>query len=516
MNSTEKSVSGSRWNLKILRNLNWNWGGIAIDTGVAFLVCPYLISELGAADYGAWIMIGSMTGYFGLLDLGIKGSVGRFVAFYREVKDYRAVSEVMSTALLLLLIAGLIGFTGVVTATAWLKETVGQEFTAEQLPILRLAILIAGANLALLMPMNAFEGVLWGCQRFDHLNMIRIPTMIIRGIASVAVVTLDGGLVALALVMLLTTLFSGIAKTVVAFRDAAPLRLGPQYIARARVKELVSFGTWNSIRSLATMLPVRVSPFLVGVLVGVAAVAPLSIAGRLVAAVSAMLVAAGGVLTPHATALVAQGDTEQLEKLLLRGSKWGVAAGLYFLTLFVLLGKPLIAAWVGPEMLAAYPLLVILAAGRCFSGTQIVTRGMITAQVRHQPLALASIVQAVVTLGLGTLCMQWWGITGFVVVAAVADALCEGLFSLIFGCRLLELSWRRQLAELGGTAVKMFPPTIALAVLVSWRPANGWIDIVVYGSTFSLLSAFVYLYVIEKLNLLSFVKVRLRHHALSH
>ena len=130
-----------------------------------------------------------------------------------------------------------------------------------------------------------------------------------------------------------------------------------------------------------------------GGLLGVALVAPLSIAARLIASASALLIAASGVITPLATTLHARDDRSREHELLLVGGKYSLAAASMFLALFIWLGKPLIVLWVGSDMLTAYPLLVVLAAGRLFSMSQVVTRGMITARARHRALALASVVR---------------------------------------------------------------------------------------------------------------------------
>ena len=46
---------------RLRRNLSWNTLGIAIDTVVAFVVCPFLIKGLGLVEYGAWVTISALT-----------------------------------------------------------------------------------------------------------------------------------------------------------------------------------------------------------------------------------------------------------------------------------------------------------------------------------------------------------------------------------------------------------------------------------------------------------------------
>ncbi len=55
-----------------------------IILAVGLMTTPVILFSLGNAHYGAFALIGSLTAYFGILDLGIGGSLTRFMAFYQE------------------------------------------------------------------------------------------------------------------------------------------------------------------------------------------------------------------------------------------------------------------------------------------------------------------------------------------------------------------------------------------------------------------------------------------------
>ena len=65
----------------VARNIVWNWAGMIFEMVAGFLLAPYLVRRLGVTTYGLWIVIGAFTGYFALLDLGLRGSVGRQLAY---------------------------------------------------------------------------------------------------------------------------------------------------------------------------------------------------------------------------------------------------------------------------------------------------------------------------------------------------------------------------------------------------------------------------------------------------
>ena len=81
---------------------------LAAEVAVAFLLTPYIIIKLGAAAYGVWALLIGVIGYMGLIDIGIRGSVGRYVNHYLALKDARAVSEVVGTANVMLTAFGML------------------------------------------------------------------------------------------------------------------------------------------------------------------------------------------------------------------------------------------------------------------------------------------------------------------------------------------------------------------------------------------------------------------------
>src|SRR5437870_3526113 len=92
----------------IARNVIWNWSGMIIRMGVGFLIAPFLVRQLGQDGYGLWLLVASLTGYFSLLDLGVRGSVGRNIAFHRAKRDHAGVNGIFNTSLAILF--GVAGF----------------------------------------------------------------------------------------------------------------------------------------------------------------------------------------------------------------------------------------------------------------------------------------------------------------------------------------------------------------------------------------------------------------------
>ena len=92
----------------VARNIFWNWAGMLVDLAAGFIIAPFLVRRLGVTDYGLWIVIGSLTGYFSLVDLGLRAAVGRHLALERARNDWSAVNSTLSSALAMFAVMGAI------------------------------------------------------------------------------------------------------------------------------------------------------------------------------------------------------------------------------------------------------------------------------------------------------------------------------------------------------------------------------------------------------------------------
>ena len=73
--------------------------GVPIAAGVAAMLMPFLVLTLGDETYGIWIVLGALTSYFGLLDFGLRGAVGRHIAFHHSNGNQQAVNQTLRLAL---------------------------------------------------------------------------------------------------------------------------------------------------------------------------------------------------------------------------------------------------------------------------------------------------------------------------------------------------------------------------------------------------------------------------------
>ena len=88
---------------RTIQNVVVNSLGTVISMVAGLLVMPFLIRQLGNSGYGLWTLIGTLTGYFGVLDLGVGSAVGRLIAGYLARGEFERINAIISTGLSLLI-----------------------------------------------------------------------------------------------------------------------------------------------------------------------------------------------------------------------------------------------------------------------------------------------------------------------------------------------------------------------------------------------------------------------------
>jgi O-antigen/teichoic acid export membrane protein len=470
---------------RIAWNTLWNWSGLVVAMAAGFVVSPFLVRRLGDSSYGLWLLIASMTGYFGLLDLGMRGSVGRNVAYYRAKGDPRQVGVMFNTALAILAAAGLAALLATFGLLSWFLRLF-HDIPPDQVAAARLALLIVGTSLALMLPMNVFDATLWGYQRFDLINAIDIAAVVARTALTFASISRGGGLVALALITLATTQGAGMAKAVAVAWACDGLRFGPGYVTRAGARTLFGFGTWNLVGSISRLLTSQFTTLIIGARMGVSIVTPFSIASRLLGYGASLVSSSAGVLIPVAAGYDAGDEGDSQRRLFLVGGKFCLAFSLFFTTCFLLLGRPLIRAWMGPSQEGTASLLVILALGEALPMGQLITTSIMLGKGRSRLLALIYLADGLAVVAATYFLSAPFGLAGVCAGIAVSGFLIRGLVMVCCGSRLVGVSLAHYVARSVVPAVAAAAlPAAALAALVAWRSPRGWAELFLYGGGFT-------------------------------
>src|SRR5580700_626849 len=299
---------------RIFRNSSLEMASKVVGIAAGIFLSPYLIHSLTKETYGLWVLIGSVVGYFGFTDFGVRMSTGRMIAFYRGKQDATKINHTINTALALLAVSG-----GLVTLlTALLSPSFGRVFhIGPDVPHVPMAVFLCGFAVAVGLPLAVFEGCLAGYERYDFINIVEIFTTIARVAMTVWMIRLGYGILGLAIINFALTAASGGAKYLLCYRVFPPLRVSPKEVDRSMIRGTYATSFWFLILALSVRISFFTDNIVLGYFRTTGEVAVYSIAGRLAQYALIAVHAFNLVLMPVAAAYDAKADLPKQRQLLL-------------------------------------------------------------------------------------------------------------------------------------------------------------------------------------------------------
>src|SRR5262249_9069519 len=158
----------------------------------------FIVNHLGGEAYGAWALFGSLVGYMGLVDLGVRGAVTRFVARLHAAGHHAEAGRITTAGLLFFGVASGIA----VRVGSGLRPEADRVFPIP--PVLvqraRIALVLTGVTVAVSVIGGVFGGVIVALHRFDYLNGVEVVVLMGRTATIVYALDHGGGLVSLSVI----------------------------------------------------------------------------------------------------------------------------------------------------------------------------------------------------------------------------------------------------------------------------------------------------------------------------
>ena len=191
----------AKTNSRMFRGFLSTWAGLIVNGIVTFLLTRVLVHGLGNFYYGLWILVSSVLDYYGLLDMGVRYSMQRFVARYGGANERNALNETFMTGVSM---AACIATAAVILCAILLIVLPGFfGLIGESRNLFRVLLTIQTVTLALDFPARIMGAYLCGLHRFDLYNGAGIVWGISRGIVFWAVIHLGGKVTGIAISQLI-------------------------------------------------------------------------------------------------------------------------------------------------------------------------------------------------------------------------------------------------------------------------------------------------------------------------
>jgi O-antigen/teichoic acid export membrane protein len=395
---------------QIIKNVGSSWFALGINILVGIFLSPFILHRLGDAAFGLWVLIFSLTGYYGIFDFGIRSSIIRYVSKYTATEDLEEVSGLVNTAMFTYTCVGAASLLITLAGCLYIDRFfhIPENFQ----PTARWLLFVVGSSVALGFPLGVFGGVLEGLQKFYILNWTNIASSLLRVVLIVFYLNRGYGLLTVALITVSLPLLASVVRAAVAWRSL-PVRFAWKYVDRKAFRQMANYSGVTFMIIVASRLRFKTDAVVIGTFVSSAAITYFYAGSRLVDYAGEVVSSLAQIFVPMSSQSDAAGNMERLRKIFVAGNRACAFVILPISAAFVILGKSIIEVWIGKKYVAdGYPVLLTLIFPYTLMLVQGASSRILFGMGKHRKLAIVTLIEGTANLVLSVLLVRPFGILG--------------------------------------------------------------------------------------------------------
>jgi O-antigen/teichoic acid export membrane protein len=449
--------------IRALKNIASSWAGLGVNIAVGFFLSPFILHRLGDDAFGLWVLMFSLTGYYGVFDFGIRSSLVRYVSQFKATNDTSQLARLINTSLFSYTCVGVALMVPTLIGSLYVDRIfhIPADFRSDA----QILFFMVGIALALGFPLGVAGGILEGLQSFYILNWTNIVSTLVRAALIVVALERGLGLLTVAFITVVLPLVTGAVRAVVAQR-MLPLPYGWRYVDRAAFKQVAQYGSVTFMLIVAARLRFKTDAVIIGGFLSASAITYFAIGGRLVDYAVDVVTSLAQIFTPMSSEIHATGDYERLRRLFIAGNRACALTMFPICVALIILGKSVIEAWVGARYISSYSVLLILLIPSTLYFAQATSVRVLYGMSLHRSLAVVALLEGVANVVLSIALVRPLGIVGDAIGTAIPLLGTAVFFLPRHLCRVLEIPLGKFLREAYfWPAVLCIPLALALKLM---------------------------------------------------
>jgi len=333
---------------------------IFITILIALLYTPIMIRLLGQSEYGLYSLIGSVSAYFSVLDLGLGNAIVRYTARNRAVGDKKAESKLNG---MFLILYSFIGFLTIIIGLVIIlniENIFGGSLTIQELGKAKIMVLILIVNFAFSFPLSIFGSIIQAYEKFIVFKTVEIMRSVLIPIITLPILFLGYGSVAMVVIVTLVNIscllfnaYYSIKKlNITFFVGKIDFRL---------LKEIIGYSFFIFLNVIVDQIYWQTDQVILGIVSGTVSVAVYAIGMQFITLFKKFSTAIAGLFLPRVSMMVANNATdEEFTNVMIKYGRLQYIIMAFIFGGFFLIGKPFIQIWAGPNYSQAYNIVLLI------------------------------------------------------------------------------------------------------------------------------------------------------------
>lgn len=444
-----------------------NYVNIALNAILGLLYTPYMLGMLGKNEYGLYSLVASVISYLTLFDFGFGSAVVRYTAKFRAEGKLKEQWEMFGMFFVVYLILGALAFIAGLALYFNVDAMFDRTMTEAELSQARIMMLLLVVNVAITFPFSMFGSIITAYEDFVFQRVLTMARLLLS--TAVIVLVLFLGYKAVAMVVVQTAF--NIAYLLINYfyaRYKIRIKVWFSNFNWSLIKEISVYSFWQFLNGIMDKIYWSTGQFVLGSLVGTAAVAVFSVAITLEAMYMSFSTAIANLLLPRITAMVARNSSDkEISDIFVRTGRLQCIVMTLILTGFIVFGQAFIDIWAGEGYSQSFIIALIFFVALFIPLIQ--NTGITILQARNQMKfrCLLYVVIAFVSLGAQILLAKTFGGIGVAVAIGGGLLMGPGLIINIYYAVKQRLEIVRFWKEIGKMVLI---PTVLTVMFVLIRP----------------------------------------------
>lgn len=416
---------------------------IIINALYNLLITPYVIGCLGDIEYGVYKSISSLTASLMILDLGIGGTVLRYVAKYRTTGQHDEIPNFISMNLVQAAFLSVLISIFCFCFYSLIPIIYSETFNESEVIIANRLFIVLSINMIIHVFENVLNGAISGYNCFIFSNGVKLFRILLRVLLVLVTLSFLKSSFALVLIDLVLTIIVLIAEVIyLKFKLNVKVRLVRW--DKSVFKESGKYTLMMFLTSLAVQINSNLDNVFIGSLKGPTLVTTYSIGLLFFTTFENLSTSISSVMLPTVTAtLSSENPDENIKKIVISAGR------IQFILLgaaiigFIFLGKDFISLWMGSEYTDAYIIALILMIPSlfelCINVCLSILRAKNILQFRTIILSVFTILNAIITF----LTVKYWSYFGAAIGTAFSFIVGSVIIMNIYYSKKLKLPMLR-------------------------------------------------------------------------
>jgi len=423
----------------VFKSIGSNWVVTVASIVMVYFLTPFTIHRLGDDGYGTWNLINAITGYLGLLVLGVPmASVRYFSQHIAKGDDSKLNEAIGSCTALYLLLGGIALVSGAVLYFLFIR---GYHIPAALHGDARLAFALVVVFVSLGFVALLPNAILSAHDDFVPRNVVRLWGLVLRVVLTFGLLLLQASLTMLAIVQLVCMAFDFWLCWLIIRRKYPGTRIRLSDFDWGMTRAIFAFSVYVLVLNAGARLAFETDSIVIGAFMNVGSIPYFTVANSFIIYLMEFLISIAAVVMPMTTRLQTQGKHDELRDIFMKWSKIAlsltVAAGLFLMVL----GPRFIAWWIDPtfEKPAGEVLQILMLSYLVFLPVRGVALPMLMGLGKAGLPTIGFLVAGVLNLGLSIALARPLGLAG----VALGTAIPNVLFAIVVfvqACRELNVS----------------------------------------------------------------------------